>query len=57
MRKEVLVILIATFITIIAWVGFDILHTRAEVDIDPKWQQAAEPLDPNFDTNIINLTK
>lgn len=54
-RKEVLIITIATFITFLAWVVFDIIHTRAKVDIDPATKQAIEPLDPQFDSEAINL--
>ena len=52
-RKEWLVAAILTFITILAWVVFDIAHTRAKVEIDPKTQQIIEPINPNFNTQIL----
>lgn len=52
-KKELFIIVIATFITILAWATFDILHTRANVEISPELQQVIEPLDPNFDTEAI----
>lgn len=52
-RREFLIIAIATFITAIAWAVFDILHARANVEVSPKLQQVIEPIDPNFDTTII----
>lgn len=54
-KKEFLTIAIITFITIIAWVIFDILHARAAVEISPKLQNVIEPLNPNFDQEAIDL--
>ena len=56
-RKSFLVIAIATLITIILWVIFDVLHTRADVAISPKLQEVIEPIDPNFDTQAMQLIK
>lgn len=52
-RKEWLIAAILTFITICAWVVFDILHTRSNVEISPKLQQIIEPISPEFDINGI----
>lgn len=49
-KKNWLVIAIITFITICAWVVFDILHTRAKVELSPKIQEVIEPINPEFDT-------
>lgn len=48
-KKQWLVAAILTFITICAWVAFDILHTRSQVEISPKLQDVIEPLSPDFD--------
>lgn len=48
-RKEWLIAVILTFITIIAWVVFDIIHARSQVEIPQKLQEIIEPIDPNFD--------
>lgn len=48
-RKEFLIAAILTFITIIAWVVFDILHTRSQVEIPPTLQELLAPLNPEFD--------
>lgn len=48
-KKEFLLIAIITFITVLAWVVFDILHARSKVEISPKVQEVIEPIDPNFD--------
>lgn len=52
-RKQILFIAIVTVITITAWVVFDILHSRSEVEISSELQDVIEPIDPNF--NIEGL--
>lgn len=52
-KKEWLIAAILTFITILAWVTFDILHARAKIEITPKVQEIIEPINPNF--NIQSL--
>jgi hypothetical protein len=52
-RKEFLIIAIATLITIIAWVSFDILHARAIVKPTPDVEDAITPIDPNFNTGVL----
>ncbi len=49
-RKEWLIAAILTFTTICAWVIFDILHTRSNVEISPKLQEVIQPINPNFNT-------
>lgn len=51
--KQWLVATILTFITICAWVIFEILHARAQVEVPSKIQQVIEPIDPNFNTSIF----
>lgn len=53
-RKSLLIIAIATLITVIAWVVFDIMHAKANVEISPKVQEVIEPINPVFDTEVIN---
>lgn len=52
-RKQFLIIAFATFITVTAWVVFDIIHTRANVNIPTDIQDAIEPLNPDFDTGAL----
>lgn len=54
-RKETFIIIIVTFITIVAWAVFDIVHKRSVTTTSPKLQQVSEPLDPNFDQEAIKL--
>lgn len=52
-KKEWLIAAILTLITISAWVIFDIIHARSEVQIPTQLQQAIEPISPDF--NIKSL--
>lgn len=52
-KKEWLIVAILTFITVCSWVVFNILHARAEVEISPKLQEATTPLNPDFDTSVV----
>lgn len=49
-RKEWLIAVIITFVTICAWVIFDIFHTRSQVEIPQKLQEIIEPINPDFNT-------
>jgi hypothetical protein len=56
-RQDVIVTLWMTFLTIVAWISFGIYHiwttsTLSEIDIS-----AISTIDPNFDTNTINMLK
>jgi len=51
--KQWLIITIFTFITIVAWVVFDILHARSQVEVPQKLQQIIEPISPQFQTGSI----
>lgn len=49
-KKEWLIAVILTFITICAWVVFDIWHKQSEVEISPVIQEVIEPINPQFNT-------
>lgn len=53
-KKQWLIAAILTFLTICAWVVFDILHTRSQVEISPKLKEVIEPLNPNFDISALD---
>lgn len=40
-----------------AWIIFDILHTRASVQISPEIKQILDPVDPVFDASVIEKIK
>lgn len=52
-QKQWLAAVILTLITISAWVIFDILHSRTQVEIPQKWQGVVEPINPRFDTQAL----
>ncbi len=52
--KQVMLILIATFITLVIWVSADIIHSRSQLKIDPEVEQLLEPISPTFDSQTIN---
>lgn len=49
MNKGFLVIAIATLITVIAWVGFDIYNKLPKVNIPANIQDLIAPIETNFD--------
>src|SRR5438552_17883925 len=56
-RKDVIITLWMTFLTVAAWIGFGIYHiwttsTISEIDVS-----AISPINPNFDTGVINALK
>lgn len=55
-RKEWLFAAIITFITVCAWVIFDIIHTRSQVQIPTELQQIIEPISPDFNINGLQST-
>lgn len=55
-RKEWLLAAILTFITILAWVVFDILHSRSQVEVPSKIQEVIEPISPDFNTSVLEST-
>ena len=52
-KKEWLIATILTFLTVCAWVVFDVLHTRSQVEIPENLQEVIEPINPTFDTQIF----
>ena len=50
-KKEWLIAAILTFVTLCAWVVFDILHTRSKIEIPSKIQEIIEPISPQFNTD------
>lgn len=52
-RKEWLIATILLFVTIIAWVVSDILHSYSKVEIPEKVQEVIEPISPDFNTQSL----
>lgn len=53
-KKGWLIATVLTFITICAWVIFDILHARSQVEIPAKTQEAIEPISPEFNIKALD---
>ncbi len=53
-NKKWLIAAILLFITILTWVISDIVHTRSEIQIPQNVQQIIEPINPNFNTQILS---
>jgi len=53
MKSKFLIIAIATLITVLSWAILDTVHKRAATTVSIQWQEAAEPLDPNFDLDAL----
>lgn len=56
-KKQWLIAAVLTFLTVCAWVVFDILHARAQVEISPKYKELIEPLNPEFDISGLENQK
>lgn len=54
MKKDWLIGAILTLIITIAWVTFDAIHTRSQVEIPTEIQSILEPIDPNFNTQVLD---
>lgn len=52
--KQLLYIVIFTFIVAILWVTSNIAHSQSEVQIPPETKQLMEPVSPNFDQEVLN---
>ena len=53
-KKAYLIVAIITLATVIAWVIFDIIHARSQVETPAELQKTiTEPIDPNFDLDAL----
>lgn len=53
-KKELFIAAILTFTIIVAWVVFDILHARSQVEISPKVKEIIEPISPDFSIKSLS---
>jgi hypothetical protein len=52
-KKELVLVLTITFIVIMAWVIFDILHSKSSEPIDPKIQELLTPIESDINKTLI----
>ncbi|MCG2685935.1 hypothetical protein L6258_01025 [Candidatus Parcubacteria bacterium] len=57
MSKDLIVILIISLFTLLAWVGFDIYQSRTQPTLAPVLQQQLQPLDPHLDFETVQQLK
>jgi hypothetical protein len=56
-RKDILLILIPSFIFVLAWIGFSIYHNIVTSTISEPLSVQITPITPNFDTSVIDNLK
>lgn len=52
-KQDILFVLTSSFIVVVAWIGFNIYHIWVTSTIDEQVQAQLDPIDPNFDTTIL----
>ncbi len=56
-NREILFLIISTFIIVIAWIGFNIFHNIKTSTIPQNLTIQILPINPNFDTKTIEELK
>jgi len=55
--KQTLFLSIFTFLTVLAWIAFDVYHAVTTSTITPVQQELIKPLEPSFDKEVISELK
>ena len=56
-QRDILILLWLTFITVVAWIGFNLYHVMVTSTISEDLQLQITPINPNFDLNTISRLK
>ena len=56
-NKQILYLSIFTFLTVIAWIVFDIYHATTTSTVTPVQEKLIVPLTPTFDMEVISKLK
>lgn len=51
--RQTLFLSIFTFLTVLAWIAFDVYHAATTSTITPVQQELIKPLEPKFDREVI----
>ncbi|MBI4999484.1 hypothetical protein HZB97_01790 [Candidatus Gottesmanbacteria bacterium] len=51
--KQTLFLSVFTFLTVFAWIAFDVYHAATTSTITSVQQQLIKPLEPRFDKEVI----
>lgn len=52
-QKDILFILISSFVVTVAWIGFNLYHKWVTSTISTDLQMQLNPIDPNFDMDTF----
>lgn len=52
-NRDLLILSILTFITVVAWIIFDVYHAATTSTITPFQKELMNPLEPTFDQETI----
>ncbi len=52
-RKELLLAVILTFITVCAWVIFEVIHASSQTKTPPQLEELLQPINPTLDLKGI----
>lgn len=56
-QKDILFILVSSFIVVVAWVGFNLYHIWATSTVSNDIQTQLSPIDPEFDPTVVQGLK
>lgn len=56
-QKDLVLVAAFTFITVVAWIIFSVYHTQVTSTITPAQEQKIEPIEPMFNTSLIEQIK
>ena len=54
MSKDILTILITTFLTVLGWIGFDIYHSAVDTTIPAEYSRI-EPIEDYLDIEMLDV--
>ena len=52
-NRQILFLSLLTFLTVLAWIGFDVYHVMMASTVKAVDQEMIRVLEPKFDTNTI----
>ena len=56
-QKDILFIIISSFIVVVAWIGFNIYHIKVTSTVSEHVQDQLNPIDPTFDQQTMQELK
>jgi len=54
MSKDVLTILIVTFLTVVGWIAFEIYHSAVDTTIPAEYSRI-QPIEDSLDTEMLDI--